>query len=327
MRQKTWFALLIALGLSLPTLAHAGKPKAKPVAANEPSALTQLKALVDKTAGAVDQFVRDIKAAGDDGERLTEVGRRFQVQMQATEVQMEALQKTLDPAQRAAGEGYGRDTLGPRMEAMQAALELVQQAAEAGDDSTLLPEHSPTAEKFRTEIARIATDAEALQQQARTAGKDAVKREAVRQQSAKLGSQRNVAYQTLRQEAAAQSPAKLFKEAEKALEPKLQRVDGLLRLALPPPCPVFEEAKLTVAEMAADARRLQDELAQVNDLPGLEALKGRYAHAIAGLDGLGWQKLTVDERQELAALVAESVSVATSQFMERAEALQLKFAP
>ena len=311
-RRKHLTTLLIALTLAIPALAHAGKPKGKPAAASEPSALTKLKALVDKTAGVVDQFVRDIKAAGDDGERLTEVGRRFQVQMQATEGDMEALQKTLDPAQRAAGEAYGRDTLGPRMEAMQAALELVQQAAEAGDDTTALPEHGPTAEKFRAEIARIATEAEALQQQARAAGQDATKREAVRQQSAKLGSQRNAAYQLARQDAAPQSPARLFKEAVKVLEPKLLRVDSLLRLQLVPPCPVFEEAKLAVAEMAADARRLLDELAQVNDLAALEALKGRYAHAVAGLEGLGWQKLTVDERQELAALVAESVSAATS---------------
>lgn len=321
---------LVTAVLATPFAALAGKPKGKPkaVAAEAASPLAQLKVLVDKTAGLVDQFIRDTKGAGDDAERLTTVGRRFQAEMQATEVEMEALQKSLDATQRAAGEAYGRDKLGPRIDAMQAALELVQQAAEAADeDKALLPEQAPVAERFRAEIAKIAADADALQPRTRAAGRDLAKREQVRQELAKLGGQRNAAYATVRQEIAGQNPARLFKDAAKSLEPKLQRVDRLLRLALQPTCAAFEEQKLVVAEMAADAGRLVDELGQVNDKAALEAVKGRFAHAIAGLDTLGWLKLTPDERQELAALVTESVSLATDRFMERAEALQQKFAP
>ncbi len=323
--------VLVIAVLIAPAMAQAGKPKAKPAVeapAAEPSALKKLKTLVDRTGTLVDQFVRDVKTAGDDSERLVELGRRFQSQMQSTEVEMEALQKTLDVAQREAGEEYGRDKLGPRIEAMQAALELVQQAAEGetDEDKQAPGEHAPGADKFRAEIAKAVTEAEALQQLARAAGRDPVKREAVRQRLAKLGGQRNAAYQTARHDAAIQKPLRLFREAAKALEPKLQRVDRLLRLALLPPCAAFEEQKLTVAEMAADARRLVDELAQVNDAASLEALKTRFAHAVAGLDTLGWQKLASDERQELAAIVTESVSVTTDQFMERAEALQQKYA-
>ena len=322
---------LVTAVLVAPLSAYAGKPKGKNVAspeAAEPTALTRLKAAVDKTCGVVDQFIRDVKAAGDDTQRLTDIGRRFQTQMQATEVEMEALQKMMDVAQRAAGEDYGRDKLGPRIEAMQAALELVAQAVEGeGEDDKPSPsDHAPAAERFRAEIAKAVTDAESLQQLARGAGHDTVKREEVRQRMAAIGSQRNAAYQAVRQETAIGNPRRLFKESAKLLEPKLQRVERLLRLALLPQCPAFEEEKLTVAEMAADARRLVDELAQVNDAAGLEALKGRFAHAVAGLDTLGWQKLAADERQELAALVTESVSVATDQFMERADALQQKFA-
>lgn len=325
--------VLVAAILALPMVALAGKPKGKP-AAVEPSALTQLKAVVDRTAIVVDQFIRDVKTAGDDGERLTALGRRFQSQMQATEVEMESLQKAMDVAQRAAGEDYGRDKLGSRMEAMQAALELVQQATEGdGEEEALSAKDAsasdggPGAERFRAEIAKSAVEAESLQQLARAAGRDAPKREEVRQRLAKLGGQRNAAYQAVRQEASIQNPRRLFREAEKALEPKLQRVDRLMRLALLPPCQNFEQEKLTVAEMAADARRLVDELAQVTDAAALEALKGRFARAVAGLDTLGWQKLAPDERQELAAIVTESVSQATDQFMERAEVLQQKFAP
>ena len=133
--QRIWMRAALALVvLALPTTAHAGKPKGKPTVsvASEASSLTRLKAVVDHTVTVVDQFIHDVKAAGDDSERLTAIGRRFQSQMQATEVEMEALQKAMDPAQRAAGEDYGRDKLGPRIEAMQAALELVQQAAEGG---------------------------------------------------------------------------------------------------------------------------------------------------------------------------------------------------
>ena len=326
-------ALVTAL-MTVPLTAQAGKPKAKPAAAAaapaEPSALTQLKAVVDHTATLVDQFIRDVKGAADDSDRLVEIGRHFQSQMQATEVEMEKLQKVLDVAQREAGESYGRDKLGPRVDAMQAALELVQQAADGdgeGEGEKAGPgDRSPLTEHFRSEIARNAADAETLQQAARAAGRDPVKREDVRQRLAKLGTQRNAAYQAVRQEPAAGNPRRLFKDGAKAVEPKLQRVAWLLRLGLLPQCPAFEEEKLTVAEMAADARRLVDELGQVNDAAGLEALKTRFAHAVAGLDTMGWQKLASDERQELAALVTESVSVATDQFMTRAEALQQKFA-
>jgi len=330
MRAKWTRAALATALLTSPLPALAGKPKAKAAsAAAEPSALVQLKAVVDRTAVLVDQFVREVKAAGDDEARLVEIGRRFQSQMQGTEVQMEKLQKAMDVAQRAAGEDYGRDKLGPRMDAMQAALELVAQAADSGadDDKPATTDHTPAAEKFRADIAKAMAEAETLQQAARSAGHDAAKREDVRQRLAKLGSQRNAAYQAVRLDAAATNPRRLFKEAERTLEPKLQRVDRLLRLGVLPPCPAFEEEKLAVAEMAADARRLVDELAQVSDAASLEALKGRFGHAIAGLDKLAWPKLDADERQELAALVTESVSVATDQFMERAEALQQKLAP
>ncbi len=328
MLTQPWRLVIAFAILAVPSAALAGKPKSKPAApAPDAAALTKLKAVVDKTAAVVDQFIRDVKTAGDDAERLTEIGHRFQRQMQATEVEMESLQKAMDVAQRAAGENYGREKLGARLEAMQAALELVQQAAEGEDEPRAGTDQGPAGERFRTEIAKLATDAEALQQLARAAGRDLAKREEVRQRAAKLGGLRNAAYQAVRQETAIQNPHRLFKEAQKSLEPKLQRVDRLLRLALLPPCAAFEEEKLTVAEMAADARRLVDELAQVTDAAGLEALKGRFAHAVAGLDTRGWQKLAPDERQELAARVTESVSAATDQFMERAEALQQKFAP
>ncbi len=323
------WAVVLAV-LTTPIAAFAGKPKAKPSAEPaEASPLTQLKRVVDHTVTVVDQFIRDVKAAGDDTDRLTEIGKRFQSQMQATEVEMESLQKNLDVAQRAASEEYGREKLGPRIEAMQAALELVAQAAEnSGDeDKAATGEQTPGAEKFRTEIARIATEADALQQLARSAGRDVTKREDVRQRLAKLGIARNAAWQAVRQDTAIPSPRRLFKDAARAVEARLQRVDRLLRLGLVPPCEAFEAEKLSVSEMAADARRLLDELAQVSDAPALEALKGRFARVVSGLDGLAWQKLAPDERQELAALVTESVSVATDQFMERADALQQKLAP
>jgi hypothetical protein len=330
MRVNLGRGALILVVLTTPLAAHAAKPKAKAAAepAN-PSALTQLKVVVDRTVTLVDQFIRDVKAAGDDGQRLTELGKRFQSQMQATEVEMEALQKTMDVAQRAAGENYGRDKLGPRMEAMQAALELVQQAAEGEDDDDKAASglQTPGAEKFRAEIARIAAEAESLQQLARSAGRDVGKREDVRQRVAKLGGARNAAWQNLRQDTTITNPRKLFKDGERAIEGKLQRVDRLLRLGLQPTCEAFEAEKLTVAEMAADARHLVDELAQVSDTADLEAIKTRFARVVSGLDGLAWQKLASDERQELASLVTESVSVATEQFMERAEALQHKLAP
>lgn len=290
------------------------------------AALTELKRVVDHTAADVDAFVRDVRLAGDDPARLTEIGRRFQGQMQGTEVAMEKLQKAMDAQQRAVGEAYGRDKLASRMTAMEAAMELVARAVEDAE-SGATPETGPGAESFRTAIAKLVTEAEALQDTARRAGTDPAKREAVRQKVALLGARRNAAYAAANVPEAVTNPQRLFRDAQRQLEPKLQRVDRLLRLGLLPACAEFDEAEATVLEMAADARRLVEELPKVSDVAGLEAIEAKFGQAIAELDQLPWQKLAADERLELAALVGETVTPATEQFMERADALRQKWAP
>lgn len=327
----SWFEMgksrILLLFLLLPTIALAAKPKAK--VADSP-ALTRLKSLVDETALQVDDLAKQTAATHDD-EQLQRLGVRFQLFMRRTEAAMEALEAVMGPPDRATAEAYGRVKLETRMAKMADALRQIQEASGVppGEDDPPPPvDHGPAAEQFRQQLQQLDKQADVVVRDSLAAGKDPARREHVREALTKLAAAQNALFQNVRQNQQIAKPRLLLAEAHKLLEPKILRVDRVLRLGALPPCPLLEAAKLALDHAGTELGKMLAELALVQTQAGLEQLHQRFLEVSKNaVNTETWQKLSTDELAEIQTLAQETVTPLTEQFEERAAALVKRFSP